>query len=97
MPANYPQKGLWFDETCSGWAMDPGNWVYKKVFLRAWPTVTFVSNESTIGDLIEAMLGLAWAHRARNIVIPEIARDVIRLLEQAIWTEYVLINSWISI
>ena len=97
VPANYPKKGLWFDETCSGWAMDPGNWVYKKVFLRAWPTVTFVSNESTIGDLIEAMLGLAWAHRARNIVIPEIAREFIRLLEHAIWTEYVLINSGSSV
>ena len=70
MPANYPQKGLWFDEACSGWAMDPGNSIYTKVFLRAWPTVAFVSNEETFGDLIEAMLGLAWAHRARNIVIP---------------------------
>ena len=92
VPANYPQKDLWFDETRSEWAMDPGNWIYKNVFRLAWPRVTFVSNEETIGDLVEAMLGLAWRHRERNIVIPEIACDFIRILEQALWTEYVLIN-----
>ena len=97
MPANCPQTGLWFDETCSGWAMDPGNWIYKTVLLRAWPTVTIVSSGGTVGDLIEAMLGLAWAHRARNIVITEIACDFIILSEHAIWTEHVLISSWGSI
>ena len=73
--------------------MDLGNRRYNKVVLRAWPTVTFVYGEDTFGDLIEATLGLAWAPRARNIVIPEIARDFVILLQQAIWTERAHITS----
>ena len=76
------------------WAMDPGNWICKGVALRTWHTVTFVANEETIGDLLEAMLGLAWAHRARDIVAPEVAIDFVRRLGQAIWTEHVLIYSY---
>ena len=40
---------------------DPGNWVYSQVLRQVWPgCLPWMSNEGTLGDVLEAFLGFCW-------------------------------------
>ena len=73
--------------------VDPGNWVYCDVFKKVWPNVTFISNEETVGDLVEAILGLAWVKNDRGQTLSPEAEDFVNMLEQACLSEFSL-QTW---
>ena len=94
MPNDFPDNRVWFIDKKSGDRfMDPGNWLYCYVFKSVWPNVTFVSNPVTVGDLLEAILGLAWVMNERGQTLSPVAEDFVRIVEQACLSEYSL-HTW---
>ena len=72
--------------------LDPGNAVYKKVWVAAWPEgpeLLGISNPETIGDLVEAFLGYHW-HRVimGRMFIPGLSIDMVQELESALFWSY---------
>ena len=94
VPADFPNELLsWTDEKSGERFLDPQNAIYNAVFKAMWPSITFISKSETVGDLIEAVLGLAWAMKARGETLSHVAEDIVQLLEQACLSEYSL-QTW---
>ena len=94
VPNDFPDDLISFIDKKSGDRfMEPGNWIYCYVFNRVWPNVTFVSNPVTVGDLIEAMLGLAWSKKHWGETLSQEAEDFLKMVEQACLSEYSL-QTW---
>ena len=94
VPNDFPDNLIDFIDKKSGDRfVDPGNWVYCYVFKRVWPNVTFMSNPETVGDLLEAILGLAWVMNERGQTLSPVAEDFLQILEQACLSEYSL-QTW---
>ena len=76
------------------WGMyDPGNWVYKEVFFACWPLAAQelgYSNEGTVGDLVEALLGWVWF---QGHVLPAPAMRVVEALERACLAVYLRVQT----
>ena len=91
VPADFPDYLTPFIDKKTGPRFcDPGNWVYLIVFKKAWPNVTWTSNKGTVGDLLEAILGLAWIKNDRGETLSPEAEDFINMVEQACLSEYAL-------
>ena len=73
--------------------LDPRNAIYCDVFKAVWPNVTFISAPGTVGDLIEALLGLTWVKKDRGETIPPEMDDFVQMLEQLSLMEYSL-QTW---
>ena len=67
--------------------------VYCDVFKNVWPNVTFMSNPERVGDLLEAILGLAWVMNERGQTLSPVAEDFLHIVEQACLSEYSL-QTW---
>ena len=94
VPNDFPDNLIDFIDKKSGDRfIDPGNWVYCYVFKRVWPNVAFMSNPETVGDLLEAILGLAWVMNERGQTLSPVAEDFLQILEQACLSEYSL-QTW---
>ena len=94
VPADFPNELLsWTDKKSGERFLDPTNTIYCDVFKAVWPNIRFVSNAGTVGDLIEAVLGLAWAMKAREESLSHGAENFVQLLEQACLSEYSL-QTW---
>ena len=94
VPADFPNELLaWTDEKSGERFLDPKNDIYCAVFKNTWPSITFVKNPKTVGDLIEAVLGLTWAMKAQGETLSVAAEDFVQLLEQACLSEYSL-QTW---
>ena len=93
VPPDFPEELLsWTDKKSGERFLDPRNAIYCDVFKAVWPNVRF-SNAETVGDLIEAVLGLTWAMKAREETLSPGAEDFVQLLEQAILCVYSL-QTW---
>ena len=93
VPPDFPNELLsWTDKKSGERFLDPRNAIYCDVFKAVWPNVRF-SNAETVGDLIEAVLGLTWAMKAREETLSPGAEDFVQLLEQAILCVYSL-QTW---
>ena len=94
VPADFPNELLtWTDKKSGERFLDPQNAIYSAVFKAMWPSITFISKSETVGDLIEAVLGLAWDMKARRETLSHAAEDFVQLLEQACLSEYSL-QTW---
>ena len=49
-----------------------------------------VQNQQTLGDLFEAMLGLAWAMQNQGLTLPTVAQAFVQYVENLILAEYSL-------
>ena len=79
VPNDFPDDLILFIDKKSGDRfIEPGNWIYCYVFNRVWPNVTFVSNPVTVGDLLEAILGLAWVMNDRGQTLSPEAEDFVK-------------------
>ena len=93
VPFDYPVWAYlaWKDQT--GRYIDPGNRVYAEVFRACWPCVLYkhgLSNEESIGDWLEALLGIAWLRDFRGLALPAVGEDVRMMLEKAIFAQFLL-------
>ena len=78
-PNDFPDNHIAFIDKKSGDRfVDPTNRVYCDVFKTVWPNVTFMSNEETVGDLVEAILGLAWVKNDRGQTLSPEAEDFVK-------------------
>ena len=94
VPNDFPDNLITFIDKKTGERFfDPGNPLYCDVFKAVWPNVTFMSNPGTVGDLIEAMLGLAWIKNDRGQTLSQEAEDFVQMVEQACLSEYSL-QTW---
>ena len=94
MPNDFPDNIISFvDKKSSDRFVDPTNRIYCHVFKTVWPNVTFISNEETVGDLVEAILGLAWVKNDRGQTLSPEAEDFVNMVEQACLSEYSL-QTW---
>ena len=83
------------DGTCY---IDVTNRVYSIMFRCTWPNVLTVfglSNEESIGDCVEALLGYAWLCRRQRLVgradpLPNLAHEIISAIEAACFAFWVL-------
>ena len=69
---------------------DPGNAVYKETFLACWPGAAQtlgLSNEETVGDLLEGLLG--WVS-FRRYALPQRASRIVEELEKACLAVFLL-------
>jgi len=91
----------WIDAGWTCWVhdngtryMDVGNYHYAAVFTRAWPTVVErhnLSNNETVGDLIEALLGWYFVRtELRGHRLTDFCDDTIAMLEQACVAQWAL-------
>ena len=67
--------------------------MYAQVFLECWPTAARdlnLSNEATIGDMIEALLGFHWCRKAKGHAVPDITEDIVQRLETICLTCWLL-------
>ena len=92
VPDDFPDKLVtWFDPCLKERSLDPGNLIYQKAFRRVWPNVLpHVQNEETVGDLVEALLAIAWKFRVLGIALSTLALDFVEQLESLICCEYTL-------
>ena len=82
----------WADpKTCHRF-FDPGNRIYQDAFRAVWHNTRTVQHQQTIGDLFEAVLGLAWAMQDQGLALPTVAQDFVRYVENLILAEYSLTN-----
>ena len=94
VPNDFPDNHIAFIDKKSGDRfVDPTNRVYCDVFKKVWPNVTFMSNKETVGDLVEAILGLAWVMNERGPTLSPEAEDFVKIVEQACLSEYSL-QTW---
>ena len=52
-----------------------------------------MSNPETVGDLLEAILGLAWVMNERGQTLSPVAEDFLQIVEQSCLSEYSL-QTW---
>ena len=52
-----------------------------------------MSNKETVGDLVEAILGLVWVMNDRGQTLSLVAEDFVKIVEQACLSEYSL-QTW---
>ena len=91
VPNGFPDNLIDFIDKKTGHRFcDPCNAVYCDVFKKVWPNVTWMSNAETVGDLVEAILGLAWTKSDRGERISPEAEDFVKCVEQACLSEYLL-------
>ena len=91
VPPDFPNELLsWTDKKSGERFLDPANTLYCDVFKAVWPHVTFISNPESVGDLIEAFFGLAWAMKDRGINLSQEGWDFVQMLEQACLSENTL-------
>ena len=91
VPPDFPDNLIAFTDTRTNRRFcDPGNKVYRDFFVSCWPNVTCVSNAGSVGDLVEAILGLAWTKSDRGKRISPEAEDFVKMLEQACLSDYLL-------
>ena len=94
VPKDYPNFWIAYTDQESGDRyIDPGNGIYSVVFKNCWPKVSFISNEETVGDLMEAMLGLAWIKNHQGQTLSPEAEDFVNMIEQACLSEFSL-QTW---
>ena len=73
-------------EDATGRYLDPTNHVYKDMFLACWPeaaTELGLYNDGTIGDLVEALLGVCWLKTRDGKSIQDRKHDIIQTIEIA--------------
>ena len=91
VPPDFPDDLIAFIDTKTNLRFcDPCNSVYRDVFLSVWPNVMWMSNKETVGDLVEAILGLAWIKNDRGETLSLEAEDFVKMVEQACLSEYAL-------
>ena len=91
VPADFPDYLIHFIDKKTGHRFcDPCNSVYCDVFKKVWPNVTWMSNAETVGDLVEAILGLAWVKNDRGETLSLELQDFVKIVEQACLSEYAL-------
>ena len=91
VPPDFPDDLIAFIDTKTNLRFcDPCNSVYRDVFLSVWPNVTWMSNKETVGDLVEAILGLAWTKVDLGETLGPEAEDFVKIVEQACLSEYLL-------
>ena len=89
----YVQKNYVCYEDATGRYLDPTNHVYKDIFLACWPdaaTKLGLYNRGTIGDLVEALLGVRWLKTRDGKSIQDIEHDIIQTIEMACLHEFFL-------
>lgn len=75
--------------------LDPCNSIYCRVFECAWPNALRglgMSNEKTVGDLMEALLGIGWCQRQTKRHVTTMADSVLRHIEDAVFATWVCEN-----
>ena len=86
----------WEDDI--GTYFDPGNWVYAQVFQECWPKAAEalgLSNQGTIGDMVEALLGWHWRNKTTNNgKVQTLAEDVVKNLEASCLTCWLLHSAY---
>ena len=91
VPPDFPDYLIAFIDKKTGRRFcDPCNSVYRDVFLSVWPNVMWMSNKETVGDLVEAVLGLAWTKVDLGETLGPEAEDFVKIVEQACLSEYLL-------
>ena len=91
VPPDFPDYLIAFiDKKTNLRFCDPCNSVYRDVFLSVWPNVMWMSNKETVGDLVEAILGLAWKKVDMGETLGPEAEDFVKMIEQAVLSEYLL-------
>ena len=91
VPPDFPDDLIAFIDTKTNLRFcDPCNSVYRDVFLSVWPNVMWMSNKETVGDLVEAVLGLAWTKVDMGETLGPEAEDFVKIVEQACLSEYLL-------
>ena len=93
VPNTFPGNHLsWTDPKTGQGFLDPSSKAHLDAFRAVWPNTMTVQNQQTIGDLFEAVLGLAWAMQDQGLALPTVAQDFVRYVENLILAEYSLTN-----
>ena len=83
---------LFVDNVTSNTYLDPGNSLYKKVWVASWPegqAMLGISNENTIGDLVEAFFGYHWfSVIAGPNTLSGLAKEFVEHLERTCFWSY---------
>ena len=92
VPDDFPDKLVtWKDEKLKERQLEPGNGVYRKAFRAAWPRVLpDITNNETVGDMLEAFLALAWMYRCKGVKLPVLCDDFVEMLERLVYAEFCL-------
>ena len=72
--------------------LDPTNVIYLRVFEWAWPDalrLLGMSNEETVGDVMEALLGHSWFRRQENRYVTAKAETILSYIEDAVFATWV--------
>ena len=87
-----PPGSLLYNDPRDGMMLDPTNRIYKDVLRLVWPDSQDLEwwNDGTVGDLVEAFLGLAWKMRSLGKRYGHLAEDFIAMLELALLAHYIL-------
>ena len=97
VPDDFPKALIKYTNKKTGERfLDPTNAIYCDVFKAVWPNVTFISAPGTVGDLIEALLGLAWAKKHRGETLLPKQDDFVQMIEQLTLSEYSL-QTWYGV
>ena len=92
LPNDFPDTLVtWTDEKLKARHLAPGNRVYRKAFRAAWPRVLpDITNDETVGDMLEAFLALAWMYRCKGVKLPALCDDFVAMLERLVYAELCL-------